>query len=393
MTVSELTAQIRATLEPRFERVEVEGEVSNLYHAPSGHLYFTLKDATAMIQAVSFNHRHGVFSEGAQVRASGRVGIYSTRGTYQIICATVTELGGGEILAMLERRKRELAAEGLFDTAHKKPLPYFVRSVALLTSAGGAAIHDFLEVTRRRNDTIDIIVVPSLVQGLEAAGQICDRLRYINHHRLAEVIVMTRGGGSLEDLLPFSEESVVRAVFASEIPVVAAIGHEIDIALCELVADVRASTPSVAAELVSVEKRQLLQRIATARTAAHNSMTERLRYLTTTLAHYRPPRLQQILVRLLRNFAITLDDRKYKLQSAARAMIDGRRNQVQSHRTQLRALSPRAILQRGFAIVQEKESGAVVRDSTTQRVGGALTVQLARGGMNVRVTDLIQSDE
>ena len=392
MTVSELTAKIRSALEPQFERVEVDGEISNLHNATSGHVYFTLKDVAATIQAVSFNHgqnyRGAPLTEGMQVRIGGRITVYAKRGNYQIICSTVEEIGSGAILAMLEARKRALAAEGLFGDEHKQPIPPFVTSVALLTSARGAAIRDFLEVTRRRNNSINIIVVPCAVQGEEAAGQICERLEYINAHRLAQVIVMTRGGGSLEDLLPFSEERVVRAVAASRIPIVAAIGHEIDIALCELAADVRASTPSVAAELVSVETRELANRIAHHKQTLDGALSERLRYLRATLEHYQPSRLHQIVMQIIRNNSMTLDTHGYRLQSMLKELLSKKRNMFQNYSSQLRILSPSGILQRGFAIVQDKKSGAVVVDSSRQTIGDLLTVHVAKGNMEVSVTDI-----
>lgn len=394
MTVGELTTRIRGLLEPHFEHVDVEGEISNLYHASSGHMYFTLKDDAAMIQAVSFNHRTGKkttavrLAEGMQVRVTGKITVYGKRGSYQIICTTITELGSGAILAMLEKRKQMLAAEGLFDEQKKQPIPQFARSVALITAPRGAAIRDFLEVTRRRNRSIDIVVVPCLVQGDEAAERICQRLAYINHHHLAEVIVITRGGGSLEDLLPFSDERVVRAVSASNIPVVAAIGHEIDVSLCELAADTRASTPSVAAELISIERQSVLQRLADAKMDLKQVIIDKTRYMRNTLTHYKPERLRQIIDRTIGNYKLTLDGQVYRLHAQLKELLNRRRNQLESHTAQLHLLSPLAILQRGFSIVEEVDTGVVVTDSSTQQIGNMLNVRLANGGVMAQVTDL-----
>lgn len=397
MTVSELTVKIRGALEPQFAHVDVDGEISNLHNASSGHVYFTLKDASAMIQAVSFNHSKGyrgaALAEGMQVHVGGRVTVYAQRGNYQIICSRIEEIGSGALLAMVEARKKMLAAEGLFSAEHKQAIPRFVRSVALLTSPRGAAVRDFLEVTRRRNNGVDIIVVPCAVQGAAAATQICERLEYINHHQLADVIVMTRGGGSLEDLLPFSEERVVRAVYASRVPIVAAIGHEIDTALCELAADVRASTPSVAAELITVEKQVLLNRIAQRRTELEKAITKKVQFMRSTLVHYQPPRLRQMMIRLIGNMRMRIDSHRHTLQSVLTDLLRETRHRVQDYRARLHILSPATILQRGFAIVQEASSGAVVRDSATQSIGNALTVRVASGGMTVDVTDILPEEQ
>ena len=393
MTVSELTIQIRNTLEPKFEQVEVEGEISNVHYANSGHVYFTLKDAGAMIQAVSFNHarvQHVVLAEGMQIKVLGRVTIYMKRGNYQIICARVEEVGSGAILAMLEARKRRLADAGLFDAGRKVPIPKFVRSIALITSPRGAAIRDFLEVTRRRNNTIDIVVVPCAVQGEEAAAQICARIEYINAQSVAEIIVMTRGGGSLEDLLPFSDESVVHAVSRSTIPIVAAIGHEVDTALCELAADMRASTPSVAAELVSVEKKKIAEQVQHASAVMDGAMAEKVKYMQTALAHYSPARLQQLVMRAINMMKIHLDGHAYKLQSGVQDLLLRKKHALKKSDSQLRALSPTAILKRGFAIVTDKKNGAVVTSSAGRHVGEGLSVRLGEGSVEADITAITQ---
>lgn len=279
LSVSEITALIKSTLEQGFGGVTIEGEISNFRPAASGHLYFSLKDSDAMLSAVMFrgNARSLRFQpeDGMLVRASGNISVYAKRGNYQIICQTLALSGQGDLLVLLEERKKRLAAEGLFDRDRKQPLPMLPGKVVVVTSPTGAAIRDILNVLRRRAAGIDLIVLPTLVQGDEAGPRIAHQIETANRYHLGDVLILTRGGGSLEDLLPFYDEVVVRAVAASEIPVISAVGHEIDIALSDLAADMRAPTPSAAAELVSSSRLDLLRRVQERRTTMEAASTLR----------------------------------------------------------------------------------------------------------------------
>jgi len=264
-TVTEITELVKQSLERDFYDISVEGEISNFRPSSTGHLYFTLKDENAVISAVMFRGRSFALgftpADGQRVRAWGNLSVYAKRGSYQIIVERMEKSGEGDILAMLEERKRRLAAEGLFDEARKKLLPLLPERVAVVTSPTGAALRDILTVTKRRNAGVNIVILPCPVQGEEAAERIARQIEVANLHRLADVLIVGRGGGSLEDLLPFSDERVVRAIAASEIPVISAVGHEIDLTLSDLAADVRAPTPSAAAELVSARRDELLERV------------------------------------------------------------------------------------------------------------------------------------
>ncbi len=255
LSVSALTALVKELLEESLPSVLVEGEISNCRPASSGHLYFTLKDKGAMLQAVMFRYRSKVTGfepvDGALARARGNITVYAARGQYQMIVERLERAGEGDILAMLEDRKRALAAEGLFDESRKRALPRFPSRVAIVTSPTGAAIRDILNVLKRRNAGMDLVVLPTAVQGEAAAAQIASQIAAANRLSLGDVLIVGRGGGSIEDLLPFSDELVVRAIAASRIPVISAVGHEIDWALSDFAADLRAPTPSAAAELVS----------------------------------------------------------------------------------------------------------------------------------------------
>ncbi len=279
-SVSEITELIRMLLETEFTGVRLEGEISNCRPASSGHLYFTLKDHDAMIQAVMFRNRCASLSfrpiDGKKVVVEGNISVYGKRGTYQVVCESMKDDGTGDILLILEERKRRLAAEGLFDQARKRPLPMMPSRVAVVTSPTGAAIRDILNVLRRRNSGLNLVVLPAAVQGDGAAEAIARQIETANLHRLGDVLIVGRGGGSLEDLLPFSEERVVRAVAASRIPVISAVGHEVDVALSDLAADLRAPTPSAAAELVSGSRDDLLRRVRDLESGIRRTLEQRI---------------------------------------------------------------------------------------------------------------------
>ncbi|MDR1444299.1 MAG: exodeoxyribonuclease VII large subunit [Treponema sp.] len=382
-TVSELTGLIRATLEAAFPRLLVEGEISNCRPAGSGHLYFTLKDSDAVIQAVMFRGRLRTVRfeprDGMLVRVRGNISVYPQRGNYQIICEEMELAGTGDILAMLEKRKRQLAAEGLFDSARKRPIPRFPAAVGVVSSATGAAVRDILNILGRRAAGLRVIVLPTLVQGGDAAEGIARRIEQANHWRLADVLIVGRGGGSLEDLLPFSEERVVRAVAASRIPVVSAVGHEIDWALCDYAADLRAPTPSAAAELVSEnreaalagiqEKTEELGRII-------RSKIERMRLLTKPFA---PEDMEYRFRSILQPRLLRFDDAKEDLLSALQDRAAGLRDRIRLARRGLEAASPLAILERGFSVTVNRRTGAVVRRAAEVRPGDRLSIRPLEG--------------
>jgi len=260
-TISDLTREISGLLESQFPLVWVEGEISNFRAPSSGHFYFSLKDANAQIRAVMFRYQNEVLTfapkDGQQVVGLGRITVYAPRGEYQIVLETLEPKGHGALQQAFEELKRRLAAEGLFDQERKKPLPYLPRRVVVVTSPTGAAIHDFLQVLYRRYPNIETLVYPVRVQGSEAGAEIAAALDHVNREVVADVIVLTRGGGSLEDLWPFNTEVVARAIYRSEIPVISAVGHEIDFTIADFVADRRALTPSAAAETLVPVKRDL----------------------------------------------------------------------------------------------------------------------------------------
>jgi exodeoxyribonuclease VII large subunit len=383
LTVSELTERIRASLEGAFSSVVVEGELSNCRPSSTGHLYFTLKDQGASISAVMFRNRLRSLSfepkDGMLLRVRGSVSVYPPRGSYQIVCEEMEQAGSGEILAMLERRKRDLAAEGLFDGERKRPIPRFPEVVGVVSSPTGAAVRDILNVLGRRAGGIRVIILPAPVQGNEAAPAIARRIGQANRWMLADVLIVGRGGGSLEDLLPFSDEAVVRAVAASAIPVVSAVGHEIDWALCDYAADLRAPTPSAAAELVSESRAAALETVRDLGRGIMESMRARLERARLLARPFSLDDLEYRFRAILQPRLVRFDDAKEELLRGLQERVTDLRQRLRLALRGLEAGSPRAVLERGFSVVTNERNGALVRRAADARAGDRLSIRPLEG--------------
>ncbi len=426
LTVSALTALLRRRLEDEFPDVWVEGEISTLRAPSSGHLYFVLKDAQSQLRAVLFRSaaqrlRFAV-QDGLQVVVHGRLTVYEPRGEYQIVLDTVEPKGLGALQLAFEQLKAKLAAEGLFDPARKKPLPFLPTRVGLVTSPTGAAVRDMLVVLGRRCPTLDVLIYPVPVQGSEAAERIAEGLRTLGRSGLVDVIIVGRGGGSWEDLWCFNEEVVVRAIAASPVPVVSAVGHEIDVTLADFVADYRAPTPSAAAEAVAPVWAELVQGVQDL-TARHARAVQRrcvalrqevaqARRVFATVAvplERRAQRLDDMTLRLREALEGLATDRGRRWQAARhalelfnpgervrahlalvpqlRARVEQRIAAVLALRRQtfrtvlgtLDSLSPLAILGRGYSILQRVSDGTVVRRAADVAAGASLRATLAEG--------------
>lgn len=376
-TVSALTAEIKEIIELGFSRIYLEGEISNSRPASSGHWYFTLKDPNAVISAVMFRTRIASLDfqpqDGMQVLVGGSLSLYEKRGNYQIICETMKQAGTGTILLTLEERRLRLAAEGLFDAAKKKDLPRFPRRVAIVTSPTGAAIRDILQVLGRRAEGLDVVIVPAPVQGIEAGAKLAAALRQADRHQLGDVIILARGGGSVEDLLPFSDEVLVRAIADCRTPVISAVGHETDTSLSDFAADLRAPTPSAAAELVVQSREELLRRVMT---AGHNiaaGLLSRRRQLKQALRPFSSVNLETSFLTLLHPRMQRLDDAKELMIDGLRATIRHQRSRIQSLHDSLQALSPWDVLRRGYAIVSN-ETGTIF-GSAAKAHAGAISIR------------------
>ncbi|MCL2809609.1 MAG: exodeoxyribonuclease VII large subunit [Treponema sp.] len=395
LTISELTEKIRISLEGSFSFVCAEGEVSNCRPASSGHLYFSLKDSGAKIDAVMFKNRLKSLNfepkDGMLLRVRGSLSVYAPRGTYSIVCEEMEIAGAGEILAMLEKRKQKLAAEGLFDNENKKPLPRFPSVVGIVSSPTGAAVRDILNILTRRASGIKVIILPAVVQGDDAAAQIAARIKQVNQWReqgfnLADVLIVGRGGGSLEDLLPFSEEEVVRAVFESEIPVVSAVGHEIDWALCDFSADLRAPTPSAAAELVSENYDAVSDFVRKTSEDLINSIQTRLERAKLLLKPFSIQDMEYRFRAILQPRLIRFDDAKEMLINAVSEKITVFKNRIELTSAVLEAGSPLAVMERGFSVVTDS-SGNVVRNAQSVKKGDVLNIKPLTG----EITAIVES--
>jgi len=390
LSVGELTARIKDVLEAEFPVVWVTGEISDLARPQSGHCYLTLKDAEAQLPAViwrstasrvRFNLR-----DGLAVICRGRLEVYAPRGRYQLIIEAIEPRGIGALELALRQLHEKLAKEGLFDPARKRPLPRLPRRIAVVTSPTGAALHDFLETLRRRWRLCDVLVAPVRVQGEGAAAEIAAAINLVNRLGLGvDCLVVTRGGGSLEDLWAFNEEVVVRAIAGSRIPVVSGVGHEIDVTLADLAADVRALTPSDAAQRVvpSAEEvaralQQLRLRLAAGLRARARAARERLAGLAGRRVLGRP-------MALVHDRARRLDEWESRLARATRLRFQAAKARAESLDARLASLNPLAVLGRGYSLTRRVADGRLVRDAAELAPGDALATRFARGEAFSRV--------
>ena len=372
LTVSELTRQIRGTLETRFGAVWVQGEISNYKLHPSGHQYFTLKDQRAQIACVIFRNTIAplpqALVDGTQVQVYGNVSVFEARGQYQVSVQILQPRGLGLLQAKFDALKRRLDAEGLFDPARKRALPRFPRRIGIVTSPSGAAIRDLLNVLRRRAPWLQILINPVRVQGSGAAAEIAVAVRELatpNENWLpVDLIVVARGGGSIEDLWEFNEEIVARAIVDVSVPVVSAIGHEIDFTICDFVADLRAPTPSAAAELIVPDIVDLRRRIAELAASFHKCLRNFVEHQKTRLRFLSERTLVRNLVARMREAQQRIDVVRESLARLTKQEIDNVRQRFRRAEGILRVLGPDGTLQRGYSITRDTEGNVIraVRD-------------------------------
>ena len=382
-SIQEITGIIKTLFEQQFTSLRVAGEISNCRPSSTGHIYFTLKDEKAALQAVMFKGRAWTLGfepkDGLKVVVSGSLSVYEQRGSYQIIVETMELAGEGAILRMLEERKRKLAQEGLFDQARKRPLPFFPLRIAVITSPTGAALRDILTVLSRRNSTVSVTVLPAPVQGAEAAPALVRQLETANRYKLGELVIIGRGGGSLEDLLPFSEESVVRAVAASEIPVISAVGHEIDWALTDFAADLRAPTPSAAAELAVPVLDDILATVDTIQAELLRNFNRALDRVRLTIKSFTPESLEMKFRRIEQPLLMRLDDAKERLLYNMQTRLTDKKHRIALLMQTIEGANPQTILNRGYAIVYDQQTGKALRRAQDAAGGRKLRIRLAEG--------------
>jgi exodeoxyribonuclease VII large subunit len=384
LTVSQLTAQIKDALEGGFLNVWVAGEISNYSRPQSGHSYFTLKDDQAQIRAVMWRSAAGRLkfdlADGLDVICHGHVDVYAPRGSYQLVVDELQPKGIGALDLALRKLKEKLAAEGLFDPARKRKLPTFPRLVAFVTSPTGAAIHDFLQVLQRRWRGVDVLVIPARVQGEGAAAEIVAGIRLA--HRLLpqpDVLVVGRGGGSLEDLWSFNEEPVVRAIAASKIPTVSAVGHEIDVTLADLAADVRALTPSEAAERIVPAAVEISARMHAYQQRLRHAAHRRVSWLRARFDGVVAQRPFRRPFDLIHDRSRRLDELAAHGERSVRSILQDRESRLARLAGKVESLSPLAVLARGYTITQDVKTQSVIRSAAELRIGQEILTRFVRG--------------
>jgi exodeoxyribonuclease VII large subunit len=431
--VRELVAQVRELVEHEYGDVWVEGEISNYRPAPSGHIYFTLKDAEAQLPVVLFRRQANLLrfqpGDGLHVLVRGRMSVYEQRGQMQLVAETMEPVGAGSLQLAFEQLKERLKAEGLFDADRKRPLPMFPRTVGIVTSPTGAVIRDFLNIISRRHSGLNVLLCSVSVQGESAPAEIEDAIAELNAANLVDLIVLARGGGSLEDLAAFNSERVARAIAASRLPVVSAIGHETDFTIADFAADLRAPTPSAAAELITEAQHKLAEYLAAQshrlERAAHFQLLQFRQRLTrlpisraesrvSALLHRLGQRLDDVTLRLDSALTTQLRQRQNHIAELAAAVLDRGPRQNLAHAREhladfrarlhrclerllqsssasltaldarLHSLSPLAVLNRGYALVLSAE-GSLIRSATQVAAGDRLTTRLADGSFLSRV--------
>lgn len=411
-SVSEITRQIKGLLERDVGSVWIEGEVSNFRRPASGHCYFTLKDAGAQISAVLFrgNQRAGLnIKDGSLVRVHGSATVYERGGNYQILVRTIEEAGKGDLQRRFEELKEKLKGEGLFDASAKKALPMLPQHLGIVTSRTGAAIRDMLNVTARRFPNLHIVIAPAKVQGDGAAAEIAEAIEMLNERGGIDVIIVGRGGGSVEDLWAFNEEVVARAIWKSEIPIISAVGHEIDFTIADFVADLRAPTPSAAAELVVGRKDEFLQLLgemsATLTSLLRHSFLECRSRFRTLDRHYvfREPenvirqyseRLRTIrgaltheLTGATRQVTQILDDTSHRLTAIVKMRCERLSGSLEGVSSSLRAMNPRGVLERGYSITKDADGKCVVSASGLRK-GSRLVTMFASGEVESTIDNI-----
>ncbi|MFH1570198.1 MAG: exodeoxyribonuclease VII large subunit [Gemmatimonadota bacterium] len=397
LTVSELTARVKAVLEDGLAYCWVEGEVADVRRPASGHCYLTLQDASAQLSCVMFRFyaQHLRFDPqpGMKVLVYGNVSVYERGGRYQFYIYRMQPSGVGELAVALEQLKARLAEEGLFDADRKRPLPPFPRAIGVVTSATGAAIRDIVQVLGRRAPAVRVVLRPARVQGDGAALEIAGAIDALNRHGVADILIVGRGGGAAEDLWPFNEEPVARAIYASRIPVISAVGHEVDYTIADYVADVRAPTPSAAAEVAVPDYEELRRRAADSRRRLRLSLLNRLQHLQEQLSELSAQRLAEGLGHRLAESAQRLDEAGAALAAAADRRLQSRAELFRHVALRLQALSPLRGLTRGFAYCQQEADGRPVRGIAQLAAGDHLRLRFADGSARCRVEETEHEQE
>lgn len=392
ITVSELNQIIKSLVdgEPLLNRVCVRGELSNYKIYPSGHHYFTLKDAESSLRCVMFKSSASKLrfrpESGMGVTAFGRISVFPRDGAYQLYCSDLIPEGTGDLQIAYEQLKAKLAAEGLFDPRHKKPLPQYPKKIAIITSSAGAAVHDMIRILGRRWPMTKVMLLPVRVQGVEAPPEIVGAIRYANRHNVADLIITGRGGGSIEDLWAFNDERVARAIYESELPVISAVGHEPDVTISDYVADVRASTPSNAAEIAVPDEADIRELLANMSIRQTQAMRKSITRLSTRLDDFKGRRVLRDPMAYVDTKRSELDHVQDRLVAAAEKLCSANRHRFVALASALDAMSPLKVLSRGYAIVSDAE-GKLVKSVGDVAGGDMLSLSVSDGTIKCTVEE------
>ena len=398
LSITQLNEYIRGKLDadPLLTGVAVKGEISNYKLYPSGHHYFTLKDESAALKCVMFKGPAARLrfrpANGMQVIAMGKVSVFPRDGAYQLYCTAMAMDGVGDLYAAVEQLKAKLAAQGLFDPAHKKPLPKYPGTIGIITSSAGAAVHDMLRILRKRYPLTKVLLLPVRVQGVEAPGEIAAAIGYANYYRLADLLIVGRGGGSIEDLWAFNDERVAHAIYQSRIPVISAVGHEPDVTISDFVADLRAATPSNGAELAVPDQDALRQTLDAMSVAMASAMNRQLRGARQHLAVLAGSPALQSPVGYLNQKRKNLELLKNRLVSAENQNLSRNHQKFIALTAKLDAMSPLKVLSRGYAMTQTADGG-ILRSVQQTNTGDTITVSLSDGQLTAQVLDVKENGE
>lgn len=384
-TISEITRNIKSILENQLPQLWLEGEISNLRLYPSGHMYFTLKDESSEIKTVLFKNKRlsldnaVPLKDGLHIFALGKITVYEKRGDYQIILNKWEPKGIGALQLAFEELKKKLHKEGLFDEATKKPIPVLPQVVGVITSPAGAAIKDIINIIERRFSNINILIYPVRVQGEGSAQEIANALDEMNTIPDIDVIIVGRGGGSLEDLWAFNEECVARSIFKSRIPVISAVGHEIDFTISDFTADIRAATPSEAAELVIGKKTEFKDKINFLSHKLQTALTSYIQNLRTRLDRARTSYVFKEPENTLRQYSQRLDELTHRLNLKLKHLYEIKTHKLNAIQSRLQTLNPKGILKRGYSITTHLITGKIITDSKILKKGDELETQVSKG--------------
>ena len=386
LSVSEINNVIKSTLNlvPSLQRVQVRGEISNFKRYESGHCYFTLKDEKSVLKSVMFKGRASLIrfkpQNGQLVVASGRIEVYERDGVYQLYVDNLFQDGIGDLTAKYEELKKKLQDEGLFSLDRKKQLPFFPETIGVITSASGAVLHDIITVSKKRNPAVNLVFFPVRVQGAEAAGEIAHAIEMMNQVQLAQVLIVGRGGGSLEELWAFNEEKVARAVAASQLPIISAVGHETDVTLCDFAADIRAATPSQAAEIAVPDKQALVRRIAGCQERLYRTLDNKLQNISLRINYLSNSRVLRQPENIFVDKVEYVDKLQEKMKNLMLGIVSGKKHDLNMLAGKLDALSPLGVLARGYTVTTD-EKGNLLKNTDNLQTGDIIKTQFMYGNV------------